>query len=136
MTSEFKVIIIGAGLSGLAIAHGLAKNDISYSIFEKEATARDRNWGVTISWAVPFLEKCLPPELFDRLAECYPDPGLDCAVQGCESVLIRDGATGEKLVEPPFPGIRRLQIKKTRRVWGEGIDVKVSRCHSRALVRF
>ena len=119
-----KVIVIGAGLSGLTIAHGLKKNGIDFAIFEKEATPRDRNWGVTISWAVPSLEKCLPPELFARLKECQPDPGLDCVARGQESILVRDGATGERLVESTFPGIRRLQIKKTRGIWGEGIDVQ------------
>jgi 2-polyprenyl-6-methoxyphenol hydroxylase-like FAD-dependent oxidoreductase len=74
---------------------------------------------------VPFLEKSLlPPDLVARLKECQPDPGLDCVARGQESVLVRDGATGKTLVEPGFPGIRRLQIKKTRRIWGEGIDVQ------------
>lgn len=122
--SGLKVIIIGAGLSGLAIAHGLKRHGIDFEVFEKEATPRDRNWGVTISWAVPCLEKCLSPELFARLKECQPDPGLDCAARGQESVLVRDGATGKTLVEPAFPGIRRLQIKRTRRTWGQGIDVQ------------
>ena len=124
MEPNLKVIIIGAGLSGLTIAHGLKRNNIEFAIFEKEATPRDRQWGVTISWAIPFLEKCLPPELLRRLQECQPDPGLDCKASGRESILVRDGATGETLVESPFPGIRRLQLKKTRKIWGEGIDVK------------
>jgi cation diffusion facilitator CzcD-associated flavoprotein CzcO len=45
-----KVIIIGAGLSGLAIAHGLRRNGIAFEIFEKEAVPRDRNWGVTVTY--------------------------------------------------------------------------------------
>lgn len=131
MAEDLKVIIIGAGLSGLAIAHGLKKNNISFAVFEKEITPRDRNWGVTISWAIPFLEKCLPPELFARLQECQPDPGLNNKAEGKETVLIRDGATGKTLVEPSFPGTRRLQIKKTRRIWGEGMDVR----YGKSLVR-
>ncbi|KPI37992.1 uncharacterized protein AB675_3133 [Cyphellophora attinorum] len=116
-----KVIIIGAGLSGLAIAHGLRRHDIPFTICEKESTPRDRNWGVTISWAVPFLAKCLPPELFARLQECQPDIRLNNAAEGKESLLIRDGATGQPLIEPSFPGTRRLQIKRTRRIWGEAL---------------
>lgn len=74
---------------------------------------------------MPCLENSLlPPDLVARLKDCQPDPGLDCVARGQESVLIRDGATGETLVEPGFPGIRRLQIKKTRRMWGETIDVQ------------
>jgi 2-polyprenyl-6-methoxyphenol hydroxylase-like FAD-dependent oxidoreductase len=116
-----KVIIIGAGLSGLAIAHGLRRHDIPFVVCEKESTPRDRNWGVTISWAVPFLAKCLPPDLFARLQECQPDIRLNNAAEGKESVLIRDGATGHPLIEPSFPGTRRLQIKRTRRIWGEAL---------------
>jgi cation diffusion facilitator CzcD-associated flavoprotein CzcO len=44
---RLKVLIIGAGLSGLAIAHGLRRNGIDFEIFEKETTPRDRNWAVT-----------------------------------------------------------------------------------------
>lgn len=47
-TPEPKVIIIGAGLSGLAIAQGLKRHGIDFEIFEKEAVPRDRNWGVTV----------------------------------------------------------------------------------------
>lgn len=117
-----KVLIAGAGLTGLAIAHGLRQHHIPFLIFEKESTPRERNWGVTISWAVPFLQKCLPPELFSKLNQCQPDPGLDNAKEGKETVLIRDGATGETLVEPNFPGTRRLQIARTRRIWGKALE--------------
>ena len=122
-----KVLIIGAGLSGLAIAHGLQLHNIPFAIFEKESTPRDRNWGVTISWAVPFLQKCLAPELFARLQECQPDQGLNNAKEGKETVLIRDGQTGETLVEPNFPGTRRLQIKRTRKIWGDALGSGVVR---------
>jgi 2-polyprenyl-6-methoxyphenol hydroxylase-like FAD-dependent oxidoreductase len=121
---ELRVIIVGAGLAGLTIAHGLKKNGIAFSVFEKEPSPRERNWGVTISWAAPYLEKCLSPELFARLKECQPDPGLDAKARNQESVLIRNGKTGKTLVEPTFPGIRRLSIKKTRDNLGKGIDVQ------------
>jgi 2-polyprenyl-6-methoxyphenol hydroxylase-like FAD-dependent oxidoreductase len=39
-------------------------------------------------------------------------------------VLIRDGSTGEKMVEPHFPGVRRVNIRKTKEVWREGLDIK------------
>ena len=39
-------------------------------------------------------------------------------------MLIRDGKTGKTLVEPPFPGIRRMQIQKTKQNWSEGLNIR------------
>jgi hypothetical protein len=94
-------------------------------VVDKEASPRDRNWGVTIAWSHPQLAKLLSEELYARLPECQPDPSLDTKVAGFESVIIRDGKTGETIVEPPFPGVRRLNIQKTRKIWAEGMNVKV-----------
>lgn len=47
--SDVNVIIIGAGLAGLAIAQGLQKKGISYVIADRETAPRDRNWGITVS---------------------------------------------------------------------------------------
>ena len=49
---------------------------------------------------------------------------MDTKAANKECVLIRDGATGETLVEPHFPGIRRVNIRKTKTVWREGLDVQ------------
>lgn len=38
--------------------------------------------------------------------------------------MLRDGATGEVMVMPHFPGIRRLNLQKWRKVMGEGVDVQ------------
>ncbi|KIW90649.1 uncharacterized protein Z519_08432 [Cladophialophora bantiana CBS 173.52] len=124
MNRPLKVIIIGAGLSGLALAQGLEKNGIDYVVVDKESEPRDRNWGVTIAWSHPLLAQLLPEELYNRLPECQPDPGLDTKEAGFESVIIRDGQTGETIVQPPFPGVRRLNIQKTRAVWSKGVNVK------------
>src|ERR1700743_2984545 len=101
------------------------QNGIDYVIVDKEASPRNRKWGVTIAWSHPLLAKLLPEDLYKRLPECQPDPGLDTKAAGFESVIIRDGQTGVTLVEPPFPGVRRLNIQKTRTIWAEGLNVKV-----------
>ena len=98
-------------------------------VVDKEQSPRERNWGVTIAWSHPLLAKVLSEELYTRLPECQPDPGLDTKTAGFGSVIIRDGKTGETIVEPPFPGVRRLNIQKTRRVWSEGLNVKVNTIH-------
>ncbi|KIX92475.1 uncharacterized protein Z520_11795 [Fonsecaea multimorphosa CBS 102226] len=124
MSQPLRVIVVGAGLSGLAIAQGLEKNGIDYVVVDKESEPRDRNWGVTIAWSLPLLAQLLPEALYDRLPECQPDPGLDTKAAGFESVIIRDGQTGATIVQPPFPGVRRLNIQKTRTIWSTGVNVK------------
>jgi 2-polyprenyl-6-methoxyphenol hydroxylase-like FAD-dependent oxidoreductase len=79
---------------------------------------------VTISWSHPDLAALLPPELYQRLKDVQPDPTLDSKEAGCESVMVRDGATGEPMVVPHFPGIRRVNLQKWRKVMGEGIEIK------------
>jgi hypothetical protein len=101
------------------------QNGISYVVLDRETAPRDRNWGVTISWSHPEIEKLLPEDLWKRIKECQPDPGLDSKEAKCESVLLRDGKTGETMVEPPFPGIRRLNIQKTKNMWHKNVNVKV-----------
>jgi 2-polyprenyl-6-methoxyphenol hydroxylase-like FAD-dependent oxidoreductase len=112
------------GLAGLATAHGLKKSGISCTLYERETVPRDRNWGVTISWAHPLMEQLLPESLYATLPKCQPDPSLDTKAANKECVLVRDGSTGEKMVEPHFPGVRRVNIRKTKTVWREGLDVQ------------
>jgi 2-polyprenyl-6-methoxyphenol hydroxylase-like FAD-dependent oxidoreductase len=99
------------------------QNNISYVIVDREASPRDRNWGVTISWAHPLMEKLLPETLYSTLQSCQPDPSLDTKAAGKECILIRDGATGETMIEAHFPGVRRMQMQRTKRAWGKDINI-------------
>jgi hypothetical protein len=101
------------------------KNGISYVVLDRETAPRDRNWGVTISWSHPDIEKLLPKDIWDRIKECQPDPSLDSKEANCENVLLRDGKTGETMLQPPFPGIRRLNIQKTKNLWHKNVNIKV-----------
>lgn len=70
------------------------------------------------------IKEILPDSLFARLKECQTDLTLDSKEAGFESVLVRDGATGEPMVNPHFPGVRRINVRKVRQVWGDGLDIK------------
>lgn len=69
------------------------------------------------------MEKLLPPEIYASLQECQPDRGLDTKAAGKECVLVRDGATGETMVEPHFPGVRRVNIQKMKKAWAKGLNI-------------
>ncbi|KAH8691651.1 putative monooxygenase [Talaromyces proteolyticus] len=119
-----RVIVVGAGLAGLAIAHGLKKNNIPYVIVDRETAPRDRNWAITLGWALPLLQKLLPDNLYDSIQQCQPDPNLDAKLAGQTGLLVRDGATGEAKTVSRFPSIRRLNIQKTKRHFSEGLDIR------------
>ncbi|KAK0649150.1 hypothetical protein B0T16DRAFT_409522 [Cercophora newfieldiana] len=122
---ELHVIVVGAGLAGIAIAHGLRKHNISYQLIDRETTPRDRNWGITLSWALPLLNGLLPPDLASRLQDCQPDTSLSVASAGEQGVLIRDGLTGDTKIRVLYPdGVRRMQIQKTKRVLSQGLNIK------------
>ncbi|ETS82031.1 hypothetical protein PFICI_07033 [Pestalotiopsis fici W106-1] len=118
------VLIIGGGLAGLSLAHGLKKNDIPFTIVDRETSPRGRNWGVTLSWGHAQLEKLLPKDLWANLQQCQPDSSLNVKTSEKQCILVRDGATGETLNAAPFPGIRRLQIQKTKKNWARGLDIQ------------
>jgi 2-polyprenyl-6-methoxyphenol hydroxylase-like FAD-dependent oxidoreductase len=79
---------------------------------------------VTISWAHPLLQKHLPQDLFNNLQAVQPDTSLDTKAAGKDTILIRDGASGETKVEVHFPGVRRMQIQKTKKAWSKGLNMK------------
>jgi monoamine oxidase len=74
--SDVHVIVIGAGLAGLAIAQGLQKKGISYVIAERETSPRDRNWGITVSAPPSSAHVCAQGTL-SYLAQASP---LACSI--------------------------------------------------------
>lgn len=75
-TTTKPIIIIGAGLIGLTLAQGLKKAGFSYKIYDRDGSLHQRpaGWGITMHWALPALEACLPPELFARIPTIQVDP--------------------------------------------------------------
>ena len=72
--STLPVLIIGAGISGLALAQGLLKAHIPFRIFERDPALNIRAQGYRVrinSTGQAALEQVLPPSLFSRLkASC------------------------------------------------------------------
>lgn len=73
---EKPIIIIGAGLVGLTLAQGLKKRGFNFRIYDRDANIDERpaGWGITLHWALPALEECLPPELFSKIPSIQVNP--------------------------------------------------------------
>lgn len=123
--TNIHVLIIGAGVTGLLIAHGLKQAGINFSIFESEPSAshyRPREWSMGIHWSLPQLEALLPPDLRVRLKEAQNDPFLDAEEQ--DEMRIYNGLDGTILKALPIPRTIRVSRRKLRSFCSQGIDVK------------
>ncbi|KIW49018.1 hypothetical protein PV05_10734 [Exophiala xenobiotica] len=85
------ILIIGGGLGGLSLAQSLKKNNIPFKVFERDTAASYRAQGYRIRFThdgIDNLQKMLPNELFDALAQVCPD-----VTHGGKRI---DAVTGEK----------------------------------------
>ncbi|KAK3075181.1 hypothetical protein LTR53_001712 [Teratosphaeriaceae sp. CCFEE 6253] len=122
-----EVLVIGAGTTGLLLAHGLKQAGIKATICEGDAGERYKNrpreWGMTLHWGSDAIAKVLPLELRDRIREACCDPLYGPAPADAELVHY-DGQTGE----PPFwtPAATAMSVSrsKMRRLFSEGLDIQ------------
>lgn len=126
-----KVLIIGAGITGLVLGQALKRHDVPFSIFERDVSvsARGRGWGLTIQWALEALLSLLPQHILDRLPEAYVDAEAS-KKGGNGNFLFFDLRSGEaKRKIPPSKRIR-VSRESLRALLLEGLDVQVSRTFS------
>src|ERR1700734_176373 len=63
---QIKVLIVGAGLGGLCLAHSLRNAHIDFEVFERDLSAWDRPQGYRLHLeadALNALREVLPPDL-------------------------------------------------------------------------
>ncbi|KAK0385631.1 hypothetical protein NLU13_6808 [Sarocladium strictum] len=109
------VLIIGAGVVGLALANGLKKIGVPFRIFERDAhaCARGQGWAITLHWALPFLRELVSPATFAAIEAVQVDPDADR--QGLGKFVFINLATLEpKFLIPPGDR-RRVNREKMRR---------------------
>nr|WP_171074976.1 FAD-dependent monooxygenase [Nonomuraea basaltis] len=66
--ARFRVAIIGGGLGGLCLAHGLRRSGVGVAVYERDTSATFRSQGYRISLkasGADALHDCLPSNLFD-----------------------------------------------------------------------
>ena len=123
------VLIIGAGITGLVIAHGLHRAGIPYDIFETEEQGRWRSkeWTMGIHWGLELLENLLPPNLAARVpTDGSVDASLDYEVSPNNGAHIYDGVSGKMVKDLTQPGQRivRVSRRRLRMLCQVGIEVK------------
>lgn len=124
-----RVLIIGAGVTGLFVAHGLEKAGIDYTVFEaeEESAFRPREWTMAIHWASPLIKELLPESLMARLHEAYVDPSLDYDQYPYNGTRIYNADTGEMIMEMKVEGrLVRVSRRRLRFLCSEGVAVEVS----------
>ncbi|KAH8693720.1 hypothetical protein BGW36DRAFT_409362 [Talaromyces proteolyticus] len=126
--SDYHVIIAGAGVTGVLIAQGLKKAGIRASIYERYPKAKyeDRagNWTVALHWSIPFIEACLPAEVFAKIKTCETNPWeeIDPVVAG--NIPLINGRTGKVLAKMPMDHPKRASRGKLRDLFKEGLDIQ------------
>ncbi|KAK2808403.1 hypothetical protein FQN50_004788 [Emmonsiellopsis sp. PD_5] len=122
-TEPLRVLVIGAGPTGLLIAQVLKQNGISSTVFEQDAFlgARPRDWNFGVYWAQSPLSECLPPELNAQLESVQVDSHTPSAD---DSMSIFNGQTAEVVNVIPTPYTLRLQRLKFIKLISTGIDIR------------
>ena len=105
-----KVVIIGAGIGGLALAHALATAGVEVKVYERNASAFDglAGYGIHLDrqgWAA--LRVCLPANLFEALDRQAGHAGttLNFLDETLKPLCVRDDAVERR-------SIGRLELRK------------------------
>ncbi|WPH01317.1 putative monooxygenase, protein [Acrodontium crateriforme] len=118
-SKEFKVLILGGGNCGLALASGLKKAGIDYTVFERDDEHTfyngPRDWGMLLHWGDEYLKKVLPDFLVDRIKESRCNPHLEDATVAGKRVPFVDALSGLVLAEVPMEGVNRISRMKLRK---------------------
>ncbi|KAI1214817.1 FAD/NAD(P)-binding domain-containing protein [Annulohypoxylon truncatum] len=127
-SAELPILIIGAGITGLAIANGLHQKGIPYIVFDKDPSLSPRNgrdWGIACHWGAPLLASLLGAAKWSRVSSTFVDPNLP--VRQSEHFPLYNGATGELILESPIPNLHRVLRSRMRALQAEGLDIRFAK---------
>ncbi|PNY29230.1 Tetracycline resistance protein from transposon [Tolypocladium capitatum] len=126
MASSAKpVIIIGAGVVGLTLAHGLKKANIPFEIYERDAhiDARPHGWAITLHWVLPFLRQLLDEPTLAAVDDVQVDPEVGRNDKG--NFLFLNLETLETKFRIPPNERRRVNREKLRKALLQGVAESV-----------
>ncbi|KJZ77298.1 hypothetical protein HIM_03619 [Hirsutella minnesotensis 3608] len=115
------VIICGAGVIGLTLAHGLKKANIPFEIYERDAhiDARAHGWAITLHWALPYLRQLLDEETLEAVDAVQVDPEIGRNDNG--NFLFLNLETLETKFRIPPNERRRVNREKLRKALLHGV---------------
>ncbi|MBV9121611.1 MAG: FAD-dependent monooxygenase [Chloroflexi bacterium] len=127
-----RVAIIGAGLGGLCLAHGLKQAGLSAAIYERDPSPDARAQGYRISLdarGVEALRSCLSLELFELLEATSGQPSSGVTTYRVDGATLKDEHT-DHFPDSPRPGLpatgRAVDRLTLREILLAGLDDVVS----------
>ncbi|KAH8174951.1 FAD binding domain-containing protein [Sarocladium implicatum] len=115
------VLIIGAGVVGLTLAHALKKSGIAFEVYERDAAfgARDQGWAITIHWGLPILRDLLDDPTLAAIEGAQVDPEVGRNDNG--NFLFLNLETLETKFRIPPNERRRVNREKFRLALYDGV---------------
>ncbi|KAL7938572.1 FAD/NAD(P)-binding domain-containing protein [Trichoderma chlorosporum] len=123
--SNKPVLIIGAGVVGLTLAHGLKKANIPFEIYERDESidSRGQGYAVTLHWVLQYLKHIVDQETFDAIDGVQVDPEIGRNDNG--NFMFINLETKEAKFKIPPSSRKRVNREKFRRVLLKGVADKV-----------
>ncbi|KAH6605756.1 fad dependent oxidoreductase [Trichoderma cornu-damae] len=123
--SDKPVLIIGAGVVGLTLAHGLKKANIPFEIYERDESidARGQGWAITLHWVLRYLGEIVDEETLAGIDGVQVDPEIGRNDHG--NFIFLNLKTREAKFRIPPNVRRRVNREKLRKVLLEGVEGKV-----------
>ncbi|KAJ0421481.1 hypothetical protein BJY00DRAFT_109508 [Aspergillus carlsbadensis] len=122
VTTQDPVLIVGAGITGLILAHALKQKSIPFTIYERDPTpsSRHQGWALTLHWALQYLPSLLPTAVLSAIEAAQVDPVVAANDNG--NFLFINNASGE--VKWRIPPNRRWRVnrERLRRVLINGVE--------------
>ena len=121
------ILIIGAGVTGLAIAHGLKKHNIPCIIFERDTslTSRSRDWNMGLHWGASHLQSLIPAETWRQIQSVQVDPHEP--TKALDMLRFLNGADGVEMGAARIDYFYRLVRSKLRALLAERLDIRYGR---------
>ncbi|GME21862.1 hypothetical protein GTA08_BOTSDO11127 [Neofusicoccum parvum] len=121
------VLIVGAGVVGLALGQALARASIPFRIYERDATlaARGQGWAITLHWSLSFLAQLLPPDALARVEAVQVDPANAPPNDGGQFLFLNLADCAVKFRIPPSARRWRVNRERMRQALHEGIEEHV-----------
>src|SRR6266851_3660767 len=129
------VLVVGGGIGGLCLAHGLKQAGISVAVYERDTPTPTSDEGYSIqinNWGHHALHDCLPPQVWDAYRRIMGPPvtGLRFVTEKMHSLLSVDwGAPTD-----PVDGDCRVSRVALLRILCSGLEAELH--YARKLVRY